>query len=221
MVHGIGVSGAYFLPFADVLAAHHPVHLIDLPGYGSTPKPPRPLSVSELAAVAAETVLALGLDRPVLVGQSMGCQIVADALAAHPQLAAGYILVGPTVDSHARSLPRQAFRLTRDMTRETLGNNLLVLRDYARMGPVRFLRTTRSMLADRIEESISVCPLPGLLVRGERDPIAPRPWVRRLAGIAPHASWAEVPGAAHNVQHTHPEELARTCAPFLASLATT
>lgn len=221
MVHGIGVSGAYFIPFAGVLAARHPVHLLDLPGYGSTPKPPRALTVPELAEVAGRAVLALGLDRPVLIGQSMGCQVVGDALAARPGLAAGYVLIGPTLDSTARSLPRQALRLARDVTRETAANNLLVIRDYARMGLPRFLRTTRSMLADRIEDSLATIASPGLIVRGERDPIAPRRWVRHLAGLAPDAGWAEIPGAAHNAQHTHPDALADACAPFLASLPAT
>ena len=80
---------------------------------------------------------------------------------------------------------------------------------------------TRSMLADRIEDSLATIASPGLIVRGERDPIAPRRWVRHLAGLAPDAGWAEIPGAAHNAQHTHPDALADACAPFLASLPAT
>jgi pimeloyl-ACP methyl ester carboxylesterase len=72
------------------------------------------------------------------------------------------------------------------------------------------------MLAHRIEENIAGCTVPGLVVRGARDSIAHSPWVRRLAALAPEAASAEVPGAAHNVQYTHPEELATTCAPFLS-----
>lgn len=219
MVHGIGVSGDYFVPFARVLAPRHQVHLLDLPGYGTSPKPPQPLTVPELADVAARTVMRLGLVDPVLVGQSMGCQIVVDALATHPELSSGYILIGPTVDPHARSILRLAVRLGADMLRETPANNLLVLRDYARMGPVRFLRTSRYMVADRIDENIAGCPMPGLVVRGEHDPIARADWVRRLAALAPDAGSANVPRGAHNVQHTHPHELAETCAPFLSLVA--
>jgi len=61
MVHGIGVSGDYFLPFARVLAPLRQVHLLDLPGYGTTPKPSRPLNVPELADVAVGTITPLGL----------------------------------------------------------------------------------------------------------------------------------------------------------------
>ncbi|WP_168199830.1 alpha/beta fold hydrolase [Citricoccus sp. SGAir0253] len=220
LVHGIGVSGDYFLPLAEVLAAGHEVHVVDLPGYGGTPRPPRPLGVGELAEVLAGTVAALGLQAPVLLGHSMGCQVVVDAIAGHPGLAAGYVLLGPTVDPRARSLPAQAWRLARDTLREPPRTNAVIFRDYARMGLVRYLRTSRSMLADRIEADIARCDVPGLVVRGGRDPIAPRAWVRQLAAAAPRARSAEVPGAPHAVQHVRPRELAAVITPFLEALST-
>lgn len=219
MVHGIGVSGDYFVPFAKVLAPQRQVHLFDLPGYGTAPKPPQPLDVAELAEVAARTVMRLGLVDPVLVGQSMGCQVVVDAIRARPGLCGGYVLIGPTVDPDARSLVRLAVRLGEDVLRETPANNLLVLRDYVRMGLVRFLRTSRYMVEDHIEENIAGCPMPGLVVRGDHDPIARPDWIRRLAALAPHATSVDVPRGAHNVQHTHPHELTAACAPFLSLVA--
>ncbi|GGL95143.1 alpha/beta fold hydrolase [Nakamurella endophytica] len=54
LVHGIGVSSRYFRRLAAVLARTDPVVTVDLPGFGSTPKPPRVLSVPELAEVLAE-----------------------------------------------------------------------------------------------------------------------------------------------------------------------
>lgn len=219
MVHGLGVAGDYFLPLARVVARRRQVHLLDLPGYGTTPKPPQPLTVPELADVAARTITRLGLVDPILVGQSMGCQVVVDAIASRPGLCAAYILIGPTVDPDAHNTFRLAARLARDLTRETAANNLVVLRDYARMGLARFLRTSQYMLADTIEVNIAACTMPGLVVRGARDPIAPAGWVRRLAALAPEAASAEVPGAAHNAQHTHPDELATICDPFLSRFA--
>ncbi|MFC4905393.1 alpha/beta fold hydrolase [Kocuria oceani] len=215
LVHGIGMSGAYFLRLADELAVTRDVYALDLPGYGTTPKPRQPLSVAELGEAAAGAVAALGLSRPVLVGQSMGCQVVVDAVRDHPGLCSGYVLVGPTVDPDAPSRPAQGWRLLRDTLREPPRTNALVLRDYLRMGPLRYLRTTRSMVRDRIEEDIRGCTVPGLIVRGGRDPIAPHDWVRRLARAAPDARVVEIPGAPHNVQHTDPKELAAACAPFL------
>lgn len=215
LVHGIGMSGQYLLRLADALAVTHDVYAVDLPGYGSAPRPARSLSVPELGRVVAGSSAALGLERPVVIGHSMGCQIVVDAVRDRPGLWSGYVLVGPTVDPTARSLLGQARRLMRDTLREPPGTNAVVVLDYLRMGPVRYLRTVRHMLRDRIEEDIRGCTLPGLVVRGSRDPIARRDWACRLARAAPDARVLEIPGAPHNVQHTDPQELAAACAPFL------
>ncbi|MCD1145620.1 alpha/beta hydrolase [Kocuria sp. LUK] len=219
LVHGIGVSGEYFLPLAAALAADRDVYALDLPGYGTAPGPRRPLSVPELARVLAGTVRALELRAPVLVGHSMGCQVVVDAVAGDPGLCAGWVLLGPTVDASARGPLRQAWRLLRDTLREPPATNRVILRNYLRMGPVRYLRTVRTMLADRIEADLPRCAAPGLVVRGARDPIAPRRWAEQLARLAPRAGCLEIPAAAHAVQHTRPQELAAACAPFLDALA--
>lgn len=178
LVHGIGMSGEYFLPFAEQLTADHDVYVVDLPGYGSTPDPVRALTVPELGEVVGEVIVALGLAAPVVVGHSMGCQVIANTIERHPGLCAGYL----------------------------------------RMGPRRYVRTARHMLADRIEQSILGCAIPGCVVRGQRDPIAPHEWTRHLVRLAPEAGLLEIPGAPHAVQHTRPEELAAACAPFLAGI---
>jgi pimeloyl-ACP methyl ester carboxylesterase len=218
LVHGIGMSGEYFLPFAAELADRHDVYAVDLPGYGTTPKPARPLDVTELGEVVADVIVALGLHGPVVVGHSMGCQIVADAIGRHPGLGAGYVLIGPTVDPAARSLHAQAWRLVRDTFGEPPASNAVVFRNYVRMGVVRYLRTARHMLANRLEETIRHCAVPGLVVRGDRDPIASHRWARDLARLAPDASLLEIAGAPHAIQHNRPRDLAVACAPFLRSV---
>lgn len=218
MVHGLGMSGEYFLPFAEALAATHDIYAIDLPGYGRTPNPERALTISELGETVSALVRTLDLDPPVLVGHSMGCQIVAGAVAAGPELYAGYVLIGPTPDPAARSFLGQSLRLMRDTLREPLRNNLVVFRNYLRMGPLLYLQTVRHMLADRTEESVRRCVIPGLVVRGRRDPIASAEWARELVDLAPRASLLEIPEAPHALQISQAQELAAGCAPFLAAV---
>ncbi|EXF24014.1 alpha/beta hydrolase [Nesterenkonia sp. AN1] len=218
LVHGLGMSGEYFLPFADALAATHDVYAVDLPGYGKTPNPDRALSISELGEVVAGVATLLELDRPVVVGHSMGCQITADTVATHPELYAGYVLIGPTTDPAARSFLGQSSRLMRDTLREPPRNNVIVFRNYLRMGPLRYLDTVRHMLSHRTEEAIQHCTIPGLVVRGEKDPIASADWARQLAELAPDARLVEISDAPHALQINRAQELASACAPFLAAL---
>ncbi|MGJ9373242.1 alpha/beta fold hydrolase [Nesterenkonia sp. CF4.4] len=218
LVHGLGMSGEYFLPLSEELAATHDVYALDLPGYGKTPTPDHALTISELGAVVAGLVRTLELDRPVVVGHSMGCQVIADTVATNPRLYAGYVLIGPTVDPGQRSFLGQSARLVRDTLREPVRNNVVVFRNYLRIGPLRYLITVRHMLRHRTEESVRRCSIPGLVVRGERDPIASAQWARRLVDLAPDASLLEIPDAPHALQINRAPELAAGCAPFLAAV---
>jgi len=211
LVHGIGVSARYFGPLAETLERDSHVLVPDLPGFGRSPDPDHALDVSGLADVVADLVADRGLVAPVLVGHSMGAQVVTEVLATRPGLAGGAVLIGPVVDAAARSGPRQAARLLRDTRHEPARVNALIVADYARCGPRRYLATLPHMLRYRIDERLPLVGEPVLVVRGERDRIAPTSWVRRLAGLAPRGSAHEVPGAGHVVMYTEPERVSALC----------
>lgn len=215
LVHGIGVSSRYFLPFAEVLARMYDVTVLDLPGYGTAPDPKHTLSIPELGEVVAAYVRQAGLAPAVLVGHSMGCQIVAHTARQAPELSSKLILLGPTVNKWERSRRRQAWRLLQDVLHEPLRVSLLIFGDYLRMGFGRYLRTSRSMIEDAIEETLAGSKMPTLIVRGQDDPIVPTKWVHSLAGYLQDARVVEIPHAPHVVQYKRPQELARISRHFI------
>lgn len=165
LVHGIGVGFRYYAPLARVLARSAGVHVLELPGFGGAPKPESPLSVEELAAVVNAYVRAAGLDEPVLVGHSMGAQVVVDAVLQDPGLVPVVVVMGCVVDPRWRTALQQGLRLLQDCLRETWSANWTVLREYARTGPRWYLRTVPSMLGYRTEEAVARLPVPLLIVR--------------------------------------------------------
>lgn len=215
LIHGIGVSGRYFTPFAKVAGRHYDVHVLDLPGYGETRKPKKPLAPYELAEVAAEYLRAQGIKTAVVVGQSMGCQTAAHLAAVHPELCNKLVLIGPTVNKAERNLFLQGVRLFQDTLREPFAANKIVFSDYARMGVTRYLATANYMVADHIEETLAKVQAEVLLVRGAKDAIAPKPWLIYLAGQAAQAKVTEIADAPHLVQFVKPKELFRACERFL------
>lgn len=208
LVHGIGVSSRYFLPLAEELAKTYDVTVLDLPGYGTAPDPKHTLSIPELGGVVAAYIEQAGLAPAVLIGHSMGCQIIAHTARQRPELCGRLILLGPTVNKWERSRRMQAWRLLQDVLREPLRVSLLVLSDYLRMGVGRYLRTSRSMIADKIEETLADCRLSALIVRGKKDPIVSAEWVRYLANQLSDAQVLELSNAPHVVQYKKPQELA-------------
>lgn len=215
MIHGIGVSSRYFLPFAEQMAKKYDVAVLDLPGYGASPDPKHTLSVAELGRIVGAYVRQ-SYDSPVvLVGHSMGCQIVAHAAQQDPGVARKLILLGPTVNRGERSRRWQAWRLLQDVLREPIDTSWLVFGDYLRMGVGRYLRTSRSMIEDKIEDTLADCNLPVLIVRGAQDKIVSARWVHYLQSRMRQAVVREVPDAPHVVQMKKPDELAEWCNEFI------
>ena len=105
-VHGLGVSTRHLMPTLVRVARERPVYAPGLPGFGSSARPPRPLAVPELARIVAEWLTAIGVERAHFVGNSMGCQVIAELAASRPDRVGALVLVGPTVDPGARSLAR-------------------------------------------------------------------------------------------------------------------
>lgn len=215
LVHGIGVSGRYLIPTGNELASSFRVLGPDLPGWGRSEKPERALTLAELADVLVEWMSAVRLARATLLANSFGCQIAVDAAVGYPERVESLVLVGPTVDPYARSMPRQVARLALDSLREPLSLNLLIALDYLIFGPRRFYRTSRFALADRIEDKLPLVEAPTLVVRGGRDGIVSQRWAEEAARLLPRGRLAVVPRKGHAVNYNAPRELARLVRDFL------
>src|SRR5918992_4506038 len=78
LVHGLGLSHRYMMPVAEELARDYHVYVPDLPGFGDSGHPRRTLTLPELADGLAAWMRAVGLSRVPLLGNSQGCQIIAN-----------------------------------------------------------------------------------------------------------------------------------------------
>jgi pimeloyl-ACP methyl ester carboxylesterase len=91
------------LPVAERLAWDHRVYLPDLPGFGDSAKPEQVLNVPALADALASWIGAAELAPAALLGNSFGCQIIADLAARYPGLVSRAVLQGPTTPPEERS----------------------------------------------------------------------------------------------------------------------
>lgn len=209
LVHGIGVSHRYFDPVAKLLAQHGDVWMIDLPGYGTAPKPPRNPSIEDHARVVSQFLHRHGITKPVLVGHSMGSQIVAALAEENPDTTDRLVLIGPTTEAKARSLSRHAWRLLREFVIDPWPVKAVVGADYAfRCGPAYYVKQLPNLLEDEIEKRLPNLTARVLVMRGRNDPIAPREWCEALAVAAVDGEFAEVAGP-HVVMFTDPARVCR------------
>jgi pimeloyl-ACP methyl ester carboxylesterase len=216
-VHGFGISGRYLLPTARLLTPRGVNLVPDLPGYGRSPRPPRTLGIPELSEALVEFLDALGIDRAVLVGNSMGCPVILDAAHHHPARVARLVLVSPAGGGHNQPLPRALVQLARDGLRESPRMARVAVPDYLGFGPVNSLRLFHALTRFPSLDRLVTAPVPALAVLGSRDPLMPG--VTRVLEVAgrtpPHVELVVIVGAAHAVNFSHPGELAHVVGSWL------
>lgn len=215
LVHGIGVSSRYFRRLAVELTRFGTVYAVDLPGFGGSPRPPGQLTVEAGAALLEAFLRSEGMEGAILVGHSMGSQWVVETAAVHGSRVGGIVIAGAVVDERARQPWQQGMRLGRDVLRESPTANWIVATDYMRSGLRWYFTELPVMLGYPIEQRLPLVSVPVLVLRGARDPIAPRAWSVKLARMARDGRFVEVPSAAHVVQHTKPTLVAGILADFV------
>jgi len=214
LVHGIGVSSRYFHPAAAELAKSGAVYLVDLPGYGAAPDPKRDVSIADHAGVLANVLRDSSLRAPVLVGHSMGSQVVSRLAVDSPDITDRIVLLAPTMPVGERSFWPAAWRLVVDGIRNSPLANAIVGWDYfVRCGMPYFLRQLPHLFGDRIEDRLPLITAKTLVLTGDRDLVVPAPWARSVANSIPDAHFETVRGphlimfsdpvhvAAHIVEH--------------------
>ncbi|WP_161606242.1 alpha/beta fold hydrolase [Microlunatus speluncae] len=213
LVPGIGVSANYFEQLAAELNEFGPVVALDLPGFGGVPHPRgRRFGIGEYAELVGTVIERLGLRDPILVGHSMGTQIVAELAArSAPGTFRSVVLLGPVINPAERRLRTTVLRFLQSCRREPPRVALLAIYAYLLCGPRWFARTLPEMLAYRIEETLPKITASTLIIAGEHDRLCPRPWLERAAELLPRSRIWIIPDGAHSVMHAQADQVAQLC----------
>lgn len=111
MVHGLsGQLGNFAHSLAGRLTSEFRVVLIDRPGSGwSTRAPGAPAGLKAQAETIVAVIRALGLERPLLVGHSLGGAVALAVGLDHPEVVRGLALIAPL--THPQDEIPEPFRL--------------------------------------------------------------------------------------------------------------
>lgn len=201
LVHGLGMSSAYFGRVAEVLYANDWSPIApDLPGFGesvdSDPAGPR-----EHASLLASWADLVGISDAVWIGHSVGCNVVGHLTAMRPDLVGSAVYIGPLWRNRNPLLLFPLLLL--DALREPFKLFPLVVRAYWRAGVRRWISTFRRYAAD-----LQLGPPAGLMIVGERDPLVDRNLIANYISIpGAHACHFSNPRATANVV-TGPRQVA-------------
>jgi pimeloyl-[acyl-carrier protein] methyl ester esterase len=228
LIHGWGLHGGIWGPWAEQCAERLRVTRVDLPGHGRSRELPARYDLDALA----DSVAAAVSGPAIFLGWSLGGLVALRLARRHPGRVRKLALVA-TSPRFARApdwphamtaelLSGFAAELRRDY-RETL-NRFLALQvgfDAAGRALLRHLRAamfehgepSAAALAGALEilrdtdlrAALAGIAAPTRIVHGERDRLAPPAAAERLAAALPSASLAVIPGAGHAPFLSHPE----------------
>lgn len=195
LVHGIGVSAKSYGPTAVELAQRGEVHLIDLAGYGRSPRPDRDLTIADHAALVGRYLEDKGLDHPVVVGHSMGTQVVAQMAADFPDQVDHIVLIAPVLAPEVRSFRKAASLLFANGLKEPPLVSGMAFYDYLfRAGVPYMIQQTPHLFATDLEAIAANVVAKTLVICGLDDRLVPLAWGEQLAKAFRESWYATIPG---------------------------
>ena len=237
-LHGIGAAGMQFAPQLEALAAAgYRAIAWDMPGYGGSS--PLPLvSIDALTATLGAFLVGLGLERPVVVGHSLGGMLLFRLLAVAPH-AAGRAVLSQTSAAFGSRDPAWARQFVADrMAPLDAGHSMADLAHAmvdAMVGdapdPAGLILAEQGIAAtpdSTYREMVLAMPgfdqrdtlphiaVPTLVVAGSRDTNAPAPGMERMAARIPRAIYVCIEGAGHLVHLEQPARFNAVLMEFLA-----
>lgn len=206
LVHGMGSN--YFEGLSEALAPYGRVIAMDLPGFGDASEPEISLPMSGMGKVLVDFVELEGLSSAILVGHSMGTEVVSEAAVVRPELFPELVLIAPTVNAAERTIWRQAWRMAQDLFGESPRVIWLGVQNYVKTGPRWFIKKLNAMMEHQPELTYPKIQARTLVIRGSKDHVVPRYWAEQAAELLPHGSYVEIPGRRHETMIKDPDDVA-------------
>ena len=227
LLHGLGASVITWRDNIGPLSRAFRVYALDLPGHGDSDKPDIDYSADTVVQFLLGFVESLGIERPRMIGNSIGGALALITALRHPDLVDGLVLVdsgglGREVPLYVRlvSVPGLGELLesskvggTRFMLYNVFHDRSFVTQDLldelyrcrqmpgAKEAVVRAVRNTVNLMGVRTQyvlvDALKSLDLPLMLVGGAEDRILPVSHAYRAAEAAPHARLEVYDGCGH------------------------
>lgn len=233
ILHGWGLSGKTFLPLVQCLKKQgYRVFAPDLPGFGTSTMPKRPLTLFDYAQFLDAYMKKYHIIQPILIGHSFGGRVSLKFNALYPKYTRALILSGTPgftpipkkkliffitlakIGGFLFSIP--PFHLVQDAVRRWY---------YYVVGAKEFFRAEGAMrdtFKRIVREDIVTCmesiDIPTLLLWGEYDIIVPLSIAERMHRLIVDSEFFVIPEANHGVLYKQPEEFASYVTRFLGKL---
>jgi pimeloyl-ACP methyl ester carboxylesterase len=238
MAHGITDHGLNWTGLAERLEPDYDIVMYDARGHGYSDKPDGPYDLASHVADLVGLLQALGIERPILMGHSMGGSTVALAAATYPELARAIILEDPA-DILARTDPLRPEIIPdwKQMVVDDRNTDPAALMEHARTVrhpgwrdiDYQLWAESKRLVHPNVVDILNgdgfgdagvtypKIQVPTLILKADADS-AGRARNLAIASLLPNGKLVHFAGAGHVVRNDRPEEVEREIRAFLAGL---
>lgn len=226
-LHDAGGNGNVFSGLLDALSTDHSPLALDLPGHGRSGGLDALGSIAAMTAHTRGLADALGLTRPVLVGDGMGAAIALQAAAADPSWPGAIVLVGGAtgIPDGLGAVVEQLRQITGGRARrefDRTGYAPDAAREIYERAFAEWIKTDpRATLGDRTAQAAwsfdpTSVTAPVLVVVGEHEETASTDAATALAASLSDARTVTLAGAGRRGVNEQPAALAAAISTFLS-----
>jgi N-formylmaleamate deformylase len=226
LAHGVTDDGLCWSPVAEALAAEHDAIMVDARGHGRSDAPERSYGPAEQADDLGGVIMSLGLDRPAVLGHSMGAATALVLAGVYPDLPGAILLEDPPAwwtdridlpgERERRARMKEQASGQKQKTREELiagqraeqpGWSDAELEPWAdakqRFSPnvlTVYDQDNGANIDWRTLLARITCPALLITADPERGAIINEESAVALKALVPHLEIANIPGAGHNIR---------------------
>lgn len=233
ILHGWNLSRKKFDPLKITLERYHyRVFYIDLPGFGKTVKPEKPLFLSDYTNYVIDYLKKMKLSKINLIGHSFGGRIAIKLAYSNPELLNTLILIGtPGINPVSKTkitlflflakIGKLLFLISPLSYFQNIARKILYriakATDYYNTD-VRLKETFKNVIREELKPYLMKIKIPTLLLWGREDTIVPFKLAETMSTLIINSKLRSIPGTKHGLPWTHPEIAAREIHSFLSTI---
>ena len=241
LAHGFSDDGLCWTPLAEVLEREYDIVMIDARGHGRSDATEAPYGVQELAHDLRGVIVGLHLQRPAILGHSMGGRTTLALAGLYPDVpgailiedgdALGIAAVDPDVYDEQRARSRVELTALQRKTRQELIDDLRAehpewpeaeLEPWAdaklRLRPEHLTLHNRGVDWSTVLGKIT-CPALLITADPERGAMITPERAAVMQALIPQLRIAHIPGAGHSIRREQPDRYLHAVRTFLAEWA--
>jgi pimeloyl-ACP methyl ester carboxylesterase len=229
-LHGVAPAGEW-LPLHDRLARGRRVYAPDHPGFGRTERPDWLEGIEDIVLLYEGLFRRLEIERPVLVGFSLGGWIAAHYAVTYPDRVGALVLLNAAGLHVEGALIPDLAAMDRETLARTVFHDPAAAEAYfgARSGPEDRLRTFRALTTmallawnpwfdPRLPRRLARVEAPALALWAEHDRLIPPVYGEAYRDALPDCRLEVLPDCGHMAPIERPEAVAEAIERFLAGV---